>query len=156
MINFGHISEGIYIGSAPQNSVDVARLKQMKVSAVISLQSDADIKAFRIDWEKLQSAYRDKDMLCQRFPIADFNEQDLARKLPDPVRALNELRSSAHEVYVHCNAGICRAPATVLAYLCHFKKMSVNEGLVFIRQQRPQENPYIGAIELALDALENS
>lgn len=149
-MNFSRIGQGIYLGSTPQNMVDVGRLKQMKASAVISLQSDADIKAHHIDWQKLKNAYRDNDIFFQRFPIVDFDEQDLGKKLPKPTRALSELRRLDHQVYVHCNAGICRAPATVLAYLCHYKKMSIEQGLEFIRQQRPQANPYIAAVELAL------
>jgi hypothetical protein len=41
MIDFDQIETDIFIGSAPQSSVDVARLKQIKVTAVLSLQSDA-------------------------------------------------------------------------------------------------------------------
>ena len=155
MINFGHIDHGIYVGSAPQNSADVARLKEMKVSAVISLQSDMDIKAHRIDWKKLQSAYEYNSIYFQRFPIVDFDEKELGRKLPNPARALDELRRLDHEVYVHCNAGICRAPATVLTYLCHFQDLGVEQGLDFIRQRRPQANPYISSVVLALAELSN-
>ena len=43
MINFSRLEENIFIGSAPQSSVDSARLKQMKITAVVSLQSDADL-----------------------------------------------------------------------------------------------------------------
>ena len=45
MINFDQIEGDIFVGSAPQNSVDVARLKQMKITAVLSLQSDHDFKS---------------------------------------------------------------------------------------------------------------
>ena len=58
MINFDSIEDNIFLGSAPQSSVDAARLKQMRVTAVLSLQSDADFKSHRIDWKKLQSAYQ--------------------------------------------------------------------------------------------------
>jgi len=39
MLNFGRIEGDIFIGNAPQNSVDVARLKQMKITAVVSLHT---------------------------------------------------------------------------------------------------------------------
>lgn len=153
MINFNRLEENIFIGSAPQTSVDAARLKQMKITAVVSLQSDADFKSHRIDWKKLQSAYQYSDIEVQRFPIVDFDESDLGKKLAGPVQGLHSLLSAGHRVYVHCNAGVCRAPATVLGYLCHYRGMSVDEGLEYIRSQRPQAHPYISAVEKALSQL---
>jgi atypical dual specificity phosphatase len=150
MIDFDQIETDIFIGSAPQSSVDVARLKQIKVTAVLSLQSDADFKYHRIDWKKLQSAYQASEMEVQRFSIVDFDEIDLGNKLAEPVQALNDLRAEGHRVYVHCNAGICRAPATVLTYLCHYQGMSIAQGLEHLRRSRPKVNPYISAVEKAL------
>ena len=54
---------------------------------------------------------------------------------------------------MHCNAGICRAPATVLGYLCHFRGLSLEDGLAYIRENRPQANPYTGAVSKALRQL---
>ena len=156
MINFDSIEDNIFLGSAPQSSVDAARLKQMKVTAVLSLQSDADFKSHRIDWKKLQSAYQYNDITIQRFAIIDFDENDLAEKLAEPVKALNTLLAVGHRVYVHCNAGICRAPATVLAYFCHYRGMSIEEGLDYLRQSRPRVHPYIGAVEKALAQLKET
>lgn len=153
MINFSRLEENIFIGSAPQSDLDVARLKKMKITAVISLQSDADIKAHRINWKKLQSSYQYNDIDVRRFQIIDFDETDLGNKLPDPVRALNDLMTVGHRVYVHCNAGICRAPATVLTYLCHYREMSVDDALSAIRNQRPQVHPYINSVNTALKKL---
>jgi len=153
MINFNRIEENIFLGSAPQGGIDVTRLKQMKISAVISLQSDDDFRSHRIDWQKLQSEYQYNDITVQRFPIIDFDEHDLGLKLTDPVQALNSLLAVGHRVYVHCNAGICRAPATVLGYLCHFRGMDIDSGMEYIRRNRPQANPYIKAVEKALSNL---
>lgn len=150
MINFSRIEADIFVGSAPINSVDVARLKQMQVTAVVSLQSDEDIKVHRVDWTKLQSAYLYNNILVQRFPIIDFNEIDLGEKLPAAVMGLHGLLVEGHRVYVHCNAGVCRAPGTVLTYLCHYRGMSIDQGLEYIRRHRPQANPYRNSIEVAL------
>lgn len=150
MINFGRIEEDLFIGNAPQNSVDVSRLKQMEVTAVLSLQSDQDFKSHKIDWKKLQSVYQYSEISVRRFPIIDFDEADLAKRLADPVRALNDLLEAGQRVYVHCNAGVCRAPATVLTYLCHYRAMEITEGLDYIRLNRPQAHPYLSAVERAL------
>ena len=153
MINFNRIEGDIFLGSAPQTSVDVARLKQMKVTAVLSLQSDADFKSHRIDWAKLQNTYQHNDITVQRFGIIDFDQQDLGEKLPEPIKALNSLLAVGHRVYVHCNAGVCRAPATVLGYLCHYRGMTIDSGLEYLRKNRPQVHPYISAVEQALSTL---
>jgi len=153
VINFSRIENDIFIGSAPHGSVDVSRLKQMKISAVVSLQSDADLKAYKIDWKQLQSAYQYNDIAIQRFPIIDFDEHDLGKNLATPVKALNRLLSLKHRVYVHCNAGICRAPATVLGYLCHYRGLNMEQGLDYIRLNRPQVNPYKNAVNIALEQL---
>lgn len=154
MINFNQIEDSIFIGSAPQNDLDVARLAQMKITAVISLQSDEDLTAHRIDWQKLQNDYQQNSIDIQRFPINDFDEVDLGNRLPEPIKALGALIGVGHKVYVHCNAGICRAPGTVLGYLCHYRQMSVEQGLSYIRQNRPQANPYKKAVLRALTNLQ--
>ena len=153
MINFDRIEADIFIGSAPQTSVDVARLTQMKTTAVLSLQSDHDLKSHKIDWKKMEKTYQHNDITVKRFPIIDFDEEDLGNRLAEPVKALNELMQAEHRVYVHCNAGICRAPATVLGYLCHFRGMELAQGLEYIRANRPQVNPYKGAVSKALQKL---
>lgn len=156
MISFGAIESNIFIGSAPQGEVDVARLKTMSVTAVLSLQSDADFKYHRINITDLQRAYDENDILLQRFPIIDFDEQDLGKKLAAPVHALHKMLEAGYRVYVHCNAGVCRAPATVLTYLCHYRGMTVEQGLRYIRDNRPQANPYPTAVVRALAGMANS
>lgn len=154
MINFDRIEAEVFIGSAPQNSVDAVRLTQMKITAVLSLQSDHDLRSHRIDWTKLQAAYEYNKITVQRFPIIDFDEVDLGNRLAEPIQALHALLSVGHRVYVHCNAGICRAPATVLGYLCHYRGMTIEQGLEYIRSNRPQVNPYKSAVTKALIQLE--
>ena len=135
--------------------MDIARLKQLRVTAVISLQSDQDFKAYKIDWKKLLTAYQRNDIVVQRFPITDFDEHDLGNKVAEPAKALHQLLEVGHRVYVHCNAGVCRAPGTVLTYLCFYRGMTIDEGLALIRQARPQANPYLRAVEKGVAELSN-
>ena len=150
MLNFGCIESDIFVGNAPQSSVDVARLGQMKVTSVLSLQSDDDFRSHGIDWKKIQSAYQYNNIDVHRFPIRDFDEADLGNRLAEPVKMLDRLLTSGERVYVHCNAGVCRAPATTLTYLCHYRGMTIEQGLDYIRRNRPQANPYISAVEKTL------
>ena len=153
MINFGRVEADIFVGSAPVNRVDIVRLSQLKVTTVVSLQHDEDFVSHRIYWPDLQRAYDEHQIDVQRFPIFDFDEGDLGDKLPAAVHALRERLTEGHRVYVHCNAGVCRAPATVLAYLCHYRGMTISQGLEYIRRQRPQANPYQESVLTALSHL---
>lgn len=150
MINFSRIDENIFVGSSPASAVDVGRLATAKITAVINLQSDEDLKQRKIDWQKLVETYQHSNIVAKRFPIKDFSESDLAEKLAEPVAFLKVFLDAGHRVYVHCNAGICRAPATVIGYLCLHQAMTIDQALEHLRSNRPQVNPYVGAIEAFL------
>jgi protein-tyrosine phosphatase len=63
-------------------------------------------------------------MKAVHFPIHDFNETDLVANLWDSANIINDMINKENRVvYVHCTAGMGRAPACVLAYLCLFKKV---------------------------------
>jgi len=153
MINFDLVEPKVYVGSSPQSNVDVERLAQLKISAVINLQSDDDLKVRNIKFSDLQTAYRKHDIVAERFPINDFDEADLGNKVAEPIKHLNTLLQEGHRVYVHCNSGICRAPAVVLGYLCHYQDMSINAGLQQLQIARPIVSPYRSAVEKALEHL---
>lgn len=154
MINFNRIEENIFIGSAPRSDVDVKRLDtQLKVTAILSLQTDADFKNYQINIDELLNAYQTVDIQLHRFPITDFDAIDMSKKLVQPVQVLANLLDQGHCVYVHCNAGICRAPGTVLGYLHAYKGMSLEQGLTYLREKRPMVNPYMEAVRLAMQVL---
>lgn len=69
--------------------------------------------------------YGERKMKAVHFPIHDFNENDLTSKLFEAAKVLNDMiNNQGLTVYVHCTAGMGRAPACVLVYLCLFKKVS--------------------------------
>jgi len=153
MINFDLIQAKVYVGSSPNSRNDVARLKQLRVSALICLQSDADFKNHNIDWSELQRYYQESDISVHRHPILDFDEDDLAKEVGHAVLTLNRLLDQGHSIYVHCNSGICRAPAAVLGYLCHFEGMSFDAAMRQIQIARPIASPFRSAVKKALEDL---
>ncbi len=153
MINFDLIQSGVIVGSAPNSLDDIGRLKQLNVTALISLQSNAELKERELDLAEVSGWYSDNHIVMHHFPINDFDETDLGNKLGDPINALNRLLSEKQKVYVHCNAGICRAPAVVLGYLCHHEGMSFGEALRQIQIARPIASPFRSAVKKALAAL---
>ena len=146
MINLSRINPQLYIGTYPQNPVDLDRLKSgPKITAVLNLQTDDDFIALGIDWQKIEKGYLERDMLCQRWPITDFSPANLEQKLEVAATLLDRLISVGHRVYVHCTAGVGRAPAAVIGYLVWHQNMGLDEAYCFVREQRACD-PYIDAI----------
>ncbi len=50
------------------------------------------------------------------------------------------------KVYVHCTAGMGRAPAIVLVYLCLFKGMEPEEARVYVKSYRTVSVPNMTAV----------
>ncbi len=68
--------------------------------------------------------YAQRGITPNHFPIHDFNEGDLMSKLFDAAREINDMiNNKGLNLYVHCTAGMGRAPASVLVYLCLYKKV---------------------------------
>ena len=51
------------------------------------------------------------------------------------------------KVYVHCTAGMGRAPAVVLVYLCIFKGMEPEEARVYVKSYRSVSVPNMNAVK---------
>ena len=73
----------------------------------------------------MKQLYADRGIKPVHFPIHDFNEGDLTSKLFDAAKTLHQMIDvEGLNVYVHCTAGMGRAPASVLVYLILYKKVS--------------------------------
>jgi hypothetical protein len=80
--------------------------------------------------------------LCMaRSPMRDFDIPDQRRHLARAVRALADLQSDGHRTYVHCTAGLGRAPLTVLSYLAWVEGLSPDEAIGLIHRGRPGAVP---------------
>ena len=152
MMSLNKISDQVTVGSAPKDIGDVRELyEKHKINSVLSLQTDIDLQARGINKELLEKHYQQRHMVFKRFPIDDVNPEDTAKKILAPIRYLVEQVKKNNVVYVHCNAGICRATSTVLGYLYLHHGMPLEDGLAFIRSKRPIANPYLSAVREALE-----
>lgn len=146
MINFDRITKTIFIGTYPQSPLDIDRLRDgARVTAVVNLQSDADMKSLRVDWKTLTKHYIRRDMVIYRHPILDFDPADLTRNLRSAVVRVGELESVGHRIYIHCTAGVGRAPAVVIGHLAWNLGWDLDEAHQFVLERRVC-NPYIDAI----------
>ena len=65
----------------------------------------------------LELAYRREGLAFHRVPVPDGATEVLADRLPVIVTLLAELVARGERVYLHCNAGMNRAPTVAIAYL---------------------------------------
>ncbi len=147
MIEFNAIATDLFLGTCPGNETDVGRLRNaIGVTAVLNLQTDADFDKWRIDWPRLEKAYEKHRILVSRKPIADFDRDDLARRVIDAAEGLAALLAVGHRVYVHCTAGRERSPATVIAYLVQARGYSLSEAVEWVTTRRNCA-PYVDVLE---------
>ena len=133
-MNFTRILPELIVGSCLQTPADLDRLVEEEgVTTVLNLQRDPDMEYFDLDVAPIVARARDRgDVRHIRFPITDFCPHDLRVRLPAAVatilRAGHEGGSGeadtpmpagtpAGTLYVHCTAGMGRAPGVALGYM---------------------------------------
>jgi protein-tyrosine phosphatase len=122
-------------------------LKQMGITTVLSLQSDSDLSGYGLSVKKLVKAYESADLEFRRIPTDDFSQQALAENLP---KIISELESALQprwaRVYLHCSAGVNRAPTAAAAFLVRSRGVSAQEAFDLVCSRR-HCNPYLKVIE---------
>jgi len=137
MIHYNAILDDIFVGTYLQDRDDIDELKEvLGITAVLNLQTDSDMQTWGIDWAHVSGYYKQCDMDLTRVPIADFDPIDLRKELANGVNALDTLVAQQHRVYVHCTAGIGRAPAVVIAWLVWCRDWQLDEAISFVKQRR--------------------
>ncbi len=149
MIDLTRIQPELFVGNCPRTAVDVDRLRSGPgITAILNLQTDTDIVDQGVDWEVLLERYLSCDLVVVRWPIEDFNPTDLRHQLSGAVRQLDTLITAGHRVYVHCTAGIGRAPAVAIAYLSWVGGWELEDAHSYVVERRVCA-PYIEAIRKA-------
>ena len=133
----------VYVGSCPRSAADVERLADAGVQALLCLQSDDCFAALGIDGEAVRSAAARRGVLWLRVAVRDFDRLDQAAMLPDIVRALGALTAMGKRTYVHCTAGINRAPLAVVGLLTFARGWGIDDAVAHVKAQRGQANPYV-------------
>jgi atypical dual specificity phosphatase len=130
------IADRLWVGSYPRPE-DVKQLKELGVTTVVSLQSDGDIAGEGISTKKLLKAYNAAQIKFLQVAINDFDKEDLLRNIPRCVAELEAaLRPGAAKVYLHCTAGLNRAPTVAAAYLMRMQRMSPKDAYDYVLARR--------------------
>ncbi|KAL4190998.1 hypothetical protein AMTRI_Chr07g78640 [Amborella trichopoda] len=118
-MNYNFILPDIIVGSCLQTPGDVDKLREIGVKTIFCLQQDSDLEYFGLDIKAIQEyAKQYDDIHHYRAEIRDFDAFDLRMRLPEVVNKLYKaMNSNGGVTYVHCTAGLGRAPAVTLAYM---------------------------------------
>lgn len=145
--HFTDLDEHLAVGSYPSSPETIELLhSDHGIGAVVSLQSDADLKSRGLDWNQLWMVYARAKVKIDRIPVTDFDKADLTRNLSDAVDAVAKHIDAGRKVYVHCNAGLNRSPSTIIGYLIAHRGLSVDDAVAWL-SDRHECMPYRDVIE---------
>lgn len=140
------LNEYLLIGEYPRCD-DIAWLKtQHRVTAVHSLQDNDDLKLHGLSLVALEEAYRSSHLRFVSTPIPDSGADAMALHLKAALDALRRLTDARERVFLHCNAGMNRAPTLAIAFMHATCGMSLGEALAHVKQ-RHFCGPYMTILE---------
>ncbi|XP_074272515.1 phosphoglucan phosphatase DSP4, amyloplastic [Silene latifolia] len=137
-INYNFIRPDLIVGSCLQTPEDVDKLRNIGVRTIFCLQQDPDLQYFGVDITAIQKyAETCTDIEHIRAEIRDFDGFDLRMRLPVVVGILYKaIKRNGGVAYIHCTAGMGRAPAVALAYMYWVQEYDLNEAHRLILSKR--------------------
>lgn len=107
MMSLNEITPNIYC-SDYETACNAEQLNDNRIYTVISL---GDTKS-----RDVLKAYKERKIVNHQFNIKDDPRQNLADVFMDTYGLIRDAISDGRKVLVHCNAGVSRAPSTIIAY----------------------------------------
>jgi protein-tyrosine phosphatase len=122
--------ERIAVGGGIWNSATMAKVAKEGITHIIDMQIECDDRKLGPEEYGIEVLWNPTD--------DDFMPKDprLFEAGVDFVQAAFKERTDA-KVFIHCAAGVHRAPMMALAVLCSIKKMSVDDARELIEDKRP-------------------
>jgi len=131
------ILEELLIGEYPTPE-DAEWLRSTRaVSAVVCLQDEIDLDRKGLSLAALQRAYAESGVRFHRVAVPDGDLERLRGRLDEVVALVAELIERGERVYVHCNAGLNRAPTVAIAYLHVHRGLSLDAACALVKARRP-------------------
>jgi protein-tyrosine phosphatase len=148
-LTYAQILPQLFIGSHPRTIDDIERLRrEAGITAVLNIHTDDDMCAVNLDFPPLEAHYETCPILLRRVPMVE-EQIELRAKLYAAIQALSELLAEGHTVYLHCTAGIGRAPTVAIGYLHTRLGWDWDEAIAHVKQAR-ECAPHVEALRLAL------
>jgi protein-tyrosine phosphatase len=148
-LTYAQILPRLFIGSHPRTTGDIERLRRESgITAVLNIHTDDDMRSVNLDFPPLEAHYETCPILLRRVPMVE-EQVELRAKLYSAIQALSELLAEGHTVYLHCTAGIGRAPTVAIGYLHTRLGWDWDEAIAHVKQAR-ECAPHVEALRLAL------
>lgn len=126
----------LLIGEYPRIE-DIDWLKSAHaVTAVHNLQDDDDLRLYGLDLGSLMDTYAQASIRMVRTPIPDGSADQFSLHLERALGDLKALTEAGERVYLHCNAGLNRAPTVAIAFMRAYRGMSLDEALAHVKKRR--------------------
>ncbi len=126
----------LLIGEYPRVQ-DIGWLRRnFRVTAVHNLQDDDDLRINGLDILELRALYESEGIRFLRTPIPDGSADAMRAHLEHALNGLRSLVAPGERVYLHCNAGLNRAPTLAIAYLRACRRMSLDEAVAHVKKRR--------------------
>lgn len=136
-LNWAEITPTIVVGTCPMTPEDLERIHhEASCSAILSVQHDDCMAYWGIDEAALQARAEALGMQRARRPMRDFVVEDQRRHLAKAVSALAAMQRAGHRTYVHCTAGLGRAPLTIWSYLSWVEGVASEDAVALIKARR--------------------
>lgn len=112
------------MGPYPFKTSEIDEMKRKGITAVLNLQTQEEMNLMGIDWPAQLQTYRQYGIeTVVHHPCSNLS-QDYSNKTFEASQQLFSLVNKRNmTVFIHCSSGLVRAPTTVLAYLCVFKRI---------------------------------
>jgi Dual specificity phosphatase, catalytic domain len=148
-LTYAQILPNLFIGSHPRTIDDIDRLRrEAGITAVLNIHTDDDMRSVDLDFPPLEAHYKACSIVLRRTPMVE-EQVELRAKLYNSVQALSLLLAEGHTVYLHCTAGIGRAPTVAIGYLHTCLGWGLDDAINHVKLAR-QCAPHVEALRLAL------
>jgi len=127
-----YLARMIFVGSADA-AMDLELLTKHKVTHILTVAPLPDYKP-PIEVQHLS------------LNILDLPETELSQYYSDSFAFIDQAIQKNGCVLVHCNAGVSRSTAIVLAYIMKANNMTYDDAFSMVKEKRPSVNPNIGFI----------
>jgi protein-tyrosine phosphatase len=149
ILTYAQILPNLFIGSHPRTIADIELLRrEAAITAVLNIHTDDDMRAVDLDFPPLEKHYKNTTVVLRRSPMVE-EQIELRSKLCAAIQALDELLGEGHIVYLHCTAGIGRAPTVAIGYLHNCLGWEFADAVAHVKLRR-QCAPHLEALRLAL------
>jgi protein-tyrosine phosphatase len=126
----------LLIGEYPMDG-EIGWLKDnYRITAVHNLQDNEDLRIHGLSLPSLRREYDAHGIKLVWTPIQDGSADAMRERLKAALDDLLALIKEQRRVYLHCNAGLNRAPTLAIAYLRAHRRMSLDEALAHVKKRR--------------------